>query len=357
MINVGIAGIGFMGMIHYLAYERVRGAKVTAICTRDPKKRAGDWRSIRGNFGPQGTTVDLKGVAAYEELDAMLADPKIDLVDVCLPPALHADATVAALRAGKHVFCEKPIALTTAEADRMVRAAEKAGKMLFIGHVLPYFPEYAFAYRAVTSGKYGKLLGGHFKRIISDPQWIADFYDPRTVGGPVVDLHIHDAHFIRLLCGMPKSVFARGRMRGEVVEYLDAQLMFEDEGLAVSARSGVINQQGREFTHGFELHLEKATLLYDFAVLGGQPVAATPLTVLADRGKVTQPALGAGDPLEAFVGEIGEVCGAIRRGEPSAILNGGLARDALVICQQETRSVERGKVVNVPAAAAAVTVQ
>ena len=92
MINVGIAGIGFMGWIHYLAYQRVRGVKLAAVCTRDAKKLAGDWRGIKGNFGPPGEQVDLSGAAKYAELDALLADPKIDLVDICLPPDLHCDA-------------------------------------------------------------------------------------------------------------------------------------------------------------------------------------------------------------------------------------------------------------------------
>ena len=88
--------------------------KVAAIATRDPKKRAGDWRGIQGNFGPPGTEMDLKGVSAYADLDEMLADPRLDLIDICLPPDLHASTAMAALKAGKHVICEKPISLTIA---------------------------------------------------------------------------------------------------------------------------------------------------------------------------------------------------------------------------------------------------
>ena len=138
----------------------------------------------------------------------------------------------------------------------------------------------------IAGGKQGRLLGGHFKRIISDPSWLKDFFDPRKVGGPVVDLHIHDAHFIRLICGMPQAVFSRGRPRGEVVEFIESQFIFEDRSLLISAASGVTRQQGRSFTHGFEIHLERATLLYDFAVIGGKPVLSTPLTVLDHRGNV-----------------------------------------------------------------------
>ena len=87
-----------MGWIHYLAYQKVKGVKLAAVCTRDPKKLAGDWRSIQGNFGPPGEKVDLAGVAKYSNLAELLGDPSIDLVDLCLPPNLHCEAAIAALR-------------------------------------------------------------------------------------------------------------------------------------------------------------------------------------------------------------------------------------------------------------------
>ena len=346
MIRVGIAGIGFMGMIHHLAYQRVRGVQVKAICSRDAKKLSGDWRGIQGNFGPPGTQMDLTGIAGYASFDDLLADPKIDLVDICLPPSLHADAAVAALKAGKHVFCEKPIALTPREADRMVREAKRANRLLLIGHVLPFFAEYAFARDLIARRKYGALLGGSFKRIISDPTWIKDFYNPRTVGGPVVDLHIHDAHFIRLIAGMPSSVASTGRMRGEVVEFVDTHFRFPKSDVTISATGGVINQQGRGFTHGFEIYLEKATLFFDFAATAAGPLT-TPLTLLTPDGKATHPKLPESDALGAFVAELTEVCRSIRRNEASPLLDGELARDALVICERESQSVKSGKPVRV----------
>ncbi len=347
MINVGIAGVGFMGMIHYLAYQKVRGAKVRAMCEQDKKRLAGDWRSIQGNFGPRGTKMDLTGIDRYTELDEMLADPNLDLIDVCLPPALHAEVTIAALKAGKHVFCEKPIALTPADARRMVGAAEKAGKQLMIGHVLPFFPEFKFAYQAITGGKYGRLLGGHFKRIISDPLWLPDFYNPKTTGGPMLDLHVHDAHFIRLICGMPASVHSVGSMRGEVVERFSSQFLFDDSGLMVTASSGVIDQQGRPFTHAYEIYLEGATLLFDAAGIGKDWVVGYPLTVLTAKGRVLRPKLGSGDPCDGFAAELKEVVRAVRTGTPSPLLNGELARDAVILCQKQTQSVQRGRAVKV----------
>jgi len=338
MINVGIAGLGFMGMTHYNAYKKVRGAKVVAICETDPKRRSGDWRSIQGNFGPRGTMVDLAGIAQYAEFDEMLADPKVDMVDICLPPSFHAWASLASSKAGKHVLSEKAIALKTSDAVKMVNAAERAGKMLMIAHVLPFVPEYDFAYKAITGGKYGRLLGGRFKRIISDPLWLSDFFDPDGCGGPMVDLHIHDAHFIRLICGMPKAVRSVGRMRGAVAEFFNTQFLFDDADLLVTATCGVIKQQGRPFIHGYEIYLERATLEFDCG-------RNMPLTVYDEKGKVVRPKLGPADMLAAFPLELSEAVRAIRTGKPSALLDGTLARDALIIGHKETQSIKTGRAV------------
>jgi predicted dehydrogenase len=346
MVKVGICGLGFMGWIHYLAYQKVRGVELGAICETDPVRLGGDWRSIKGNFGPAGEKVDLTDVAQYADFDEMLADPNIDLVDICLPPAAHSEAVIKALKAGKHVFCEKPIALKTAEAKQMVRTAKQTGKLLSIGHVLPFFPAYRYAYRTIASGKYGKMIGGSFKRIISDPVWMSHFYDPNVCGGPILDLHIHDAHFIRLLCGMPKSVSTVGRMRGEVLELFASQFTFDDPDLFVTATSGALQQQGRPFTHAFEIYLEKATLLFDFAAIGGDAFTL-PLTLMTSTGRVTRPKLGSEDSIDAFVEEIKEVVKAVRTGQPSAILDANLACDALVLAQKQTQSVERGRPVKV----------
>ncbi|MEX0676153.1 MAG: Gfo/Idh/MocA family oxidoreductase [Pirellulales bacterium] len=341
MLRVGIAGLGFMGMIHYLAYQKVKGVKVAAMCETQRERLAGDWRKIKGNFGPAGKKMDLSGIDKYERLDEMLASPKLDLVDICLPPSAHAPVAIAALKAGKHVFCEKPIALVAADAARMVKTAQAAGRQLMIGQVLPFFPEYAYAYKAVKSGQYGRLLGGHFKRVISDPLWLADFYDPRKIGGPMLDLHVHDAHFIRLLCGMPKSVFTTGRMRGEVAEYFVSQFAFDDPALVVSVMSGVIEQQGRAFSAGFEIHLQRATLLYDFAVIGGKPQVNMPLSVLTADGKVERPKMKSSDPVDSFADELTEAAGTVKSGKPSALLDGRLARDAIVLCQKQTESIRK----------------
>jgi predicted dehydrogenase len=340
MVRIGIVGLGFMGRIHFLASQRLQGAKVVAVCSRDQAKLAGDWRSTRGNFGPEPGFVDLAGVKPYATLDAMLADPEIDLIDVCNPTNLHPETALAALRAGKHVLVEKAISLHPQEADAMLAAAKAAGKLLMVAHVLPFFPEFTFAADAVRSGRYGKLIGAHFKRVIAKPDWSAEIGDASKTGGPAVDLHIHDTHFIGLLCGVPKAVFSAGTVEGDAVNYLTTSYLYGPGGPAVTCSSGAVAMSGRPFVHGFDIYLEKATLAYDS---GG-----TPLTVFTNDGKATQPDLsGGGDPIASFAAELHAAVEGVRTGKEPDLLSGQLARDALVLCHKECESVKTGQAVKI----------
>ncbi len=338
MVRIGIAGIGFMGRIHYLAARRVAGARVVAVCSRDRAKLAGDWTNTRGNFGPPPGMVDLTGVKTYPEYAAMLADPDIDLIDICTVTNMHAPMAIQALKAGKHVLVEKAVALDLDEAASMVAAAKAAGKLLMVAHVLPFFAEFKFAAEAVRSGRYGKLLGGHLKRVISRPDWSADMADAAKTGGPAVDLHIHDTHFVGLIAGMPGHVSSTGLERGGAVEYLTTNYLYAPGGPALSCSSGAVAMAGRPFVHGYELYLEKATLAYDS---GG-----VPLTVFTADG-AEQPALGAGDAIDSFADEIGTAVQGVRDGKEPALLSGQLAADALALCFREIESVRQGKPVMV----------
>jgi predicted dehydrogenase len=340
MIRIGIVGIGFMGMIHYLAARKLQGAAVTAVCSRDEKKLAGDWRDIKGNFGPRGEMMDLSQHKRYRHFDDMLTDPDIDLIDVCNPTHLHPETALRALKAGKHVLVEKAIALQAEDADAMVAAARKAGKLLMVAHVLPFVPEFAYAAEAVRGGRFGKLLGGHLKRVISKPDWSADIGDAAKTGGPAVDLHIHDTHFIGLIAGVPGQVFSTGLVEHGAVTYLTTSYLYGSGGPALTCSSGAVAMKAREFVHGFEIYLEKATLVHESGVC--------PLTVLHADGKSEQPEMaGGGDPTGAFTIEVQAAVDGVRTGKEPDLLSGQLARDALVLCYKEIESVKTGRAVSV----------
>ena len=339
-MRVGVAGVGFMGWIHYLAYQKTNKAELVAFCTRDPKRRAGDWTGIQGNFGPPGEQVDVTGMSTYASLDEMLANDDIDLVDICLPVHVHLDAVRKCLEAGKHVLCEKPLALKADEAAELVELSNTTGKRLLVAHVLAFFPEFRLLVEAKESGRFGRCLGGRFKRVIGPVDWNPDFYDPDKVGGPLIDLHVHDAHLLRLLFGMPKEVISRGRMRGETPSFFETMMTFDDPDVIVSVGGGTIDQPGRPFTHGYEVIFEKATVQFEFA--GFDDGAETmPVKILHEDGTIERPDMGSGDPTEAFLDELELVADVLSGTKRPGSLDGLLAADALKICEMELASIRQ----------------
>ena len=346
MIRIGIIGIGFMGFTHFEAAKGLRGAKVAAICTRDAKKRAGDWTSIQGNFGPRGGHVDLSGIGVYDDYHEMLADPSIDMVDVCLPTNMHETVVLDSIAAGKPTLVEKPIAIDPKAAGRMVKAAEKNGVPLMVAHVLPFFPEFAYATDCIRSERYGKLLAAHFRRVITPPAWSSDMSDYHKLGGWGVDLHIHDNHFISHAVGVPDRVFSRGMLQDGLVNHVHTQYVYENHpDLAVTCVSGGIAAKGLAFAHGFELYFERATVLFEAGTLGGEWVVDRPLTLIAD-GKLRHPTLKAGTEwCSAFTAELQTAVKGLKSGEVPRILSASVAYDALKLCHAEAKSIASGKVV------------
>ncbi len=348
MVRIGTVGIGFMGFTHFEAAKKVRGAKVVAIAEVDPKRRAGDWTSIQGNFGPCGGHVDLSKITTYSDYHDLLADPDIDLVDICLPTDQHEKVVLDSIAAGKATLVEKPICTDLKGANRMVRAAERSGTLFMVGQVLPFHAEFRFAANCVLSGKYGKLLAGHFRRIITPPTWSKDAADFRKLGGWGIDLHIHDNHFISLICGLPRRVFSRGILEDGLVNHVHSQYLFDDPELAVSCVSGGLAATGLQFAQGFELYLEKATLLFDAGTYANEWVVSRPLTLVNNRGQVTTPKLKGGTEwYSPFAAELQAAVAAVNKNEAPVGLSGGLARDALKLCFAEAKSIATGRAVSV----------
>lgn len=343
-VQIGVIGLGFMGMTHFEAARKVRGARVAAIATRSQKKLAGDWSDIQGNFGPRGSAqTDLAGIRTYADYRDLLADPDIDIVHVCLPTDQHEAVALAALTAGKHVLVEKPIALELDAAGRMLAAARTAGKLLMVAQVLPYFPEFRWARNCVASGEHGQLLSASFRRIIAPPNWSKEISDFRKLGGWGIDLHIHDNHFIALLCGPPRAVFSRGLLKDGFINHVSTQYLFESADLTVSAVSGGIAAGQLKFAQSFELLLERAVIQFDVGTYGNDWVVNRPLTVIPDEGPIQTPDPGgSGEWCAAFTEEIQAAVDAVRSGREPPELSGALACDALRICHAEAESIRSG---------------
>lgn len=348
-IGIGIIGLGFMGMTHFEAAKKVQGGRVVAISTRSEKKLAGDWSDIQGNFGPRGSaTTDLSGIKTYPDHADLLKDPAVELVNICLPTDQHESVAIEALQAGKHVLVEKPIAIELAAADRMLAAAREAGKLLMVAQVLPFFGEFRWIRECVESGQYGKLRAASFKRIIAPPEWSQSIKDFKKLGGWGVDLHIHDNHFIGLLCGVPSRVFSRGLLIEGLVNHVSTQYVYDDPDLTVSCISGGIAAGQLKFNHGFELLLERATVQFDAGTYGDSWVVNRPLTLIPDQGAIVNPDPGgSGEWCAAFTDEIQAAVAGVQSGKAPRVLSGELACEALRLCYAEAESIRTGEPVSV----------
>ena len=202
MIRVGIAGLGFMGMIHYWTYQKLSGVEVVAIAEKDRKRLAGDWRDIKGNFGPTGHLMDLSAITKYESFEELLRDNTIDLIDICLPPFLHAEVAIKALQAGKHVFCEKPLAISVAEAKEMVAACRDAGVLLFEAFVFLYHPQTLKLRQLLDDGVIGDLLHVQAHMSFRLPRPTDNIRLNKEVGGGVLyDVGVYPITFARFAFG------------------------------------------------------------------------------------------------------------------------------------------------------------
>ena len=189
-LTVGLLGAGMIAGVHAQAYRDSPGVRLVAVADPVP--------------GKAGRIADRHDAKAVPDLGALL-ELGVDVVDVCTPPTAHADATIAALRAGRHVLCEKPITRTMDEARRVLAAAEAAPGLLSIGQVARYGPDHRLARDLAASGEIGLVRMLSHSTTTSLPGWSEGGWlaDPATSGGPLLDQGVHGFDYARWVIGSP----------------------------------------------------------------------------------------------------------------------------------------------------------
>ena len=198
MIKVGVIGTGGISGVHLGGYSRNPNAEIYALCDINEKnlaKRAEEYKVSR-------TFTDYREMLALNELDA---------VSVCTWNSAHAECDIAALRAGNHVLCEKPMALNTAQAQEMEKAAKESGKLLMIGFVRRFGNDCAVLKDFIDSGSFGEIYyakAQYLRRKGCPGGWFGD--KSRSGGGPLIDLGVHVIDLCRYLMGGPQPVSVYG---------------------------------------------------------------------------------------------------------------------------------------------------
>jgi predicted dehydrogenase len=156
-----------------------------------------------------GEPLEHAPFARFEpDLGAVLSDPEVDVVSVCTPTPTHARIAIAALRAGKSVLLEKPIALTLADADAIRTEAAQSAGVLMVAHVVRFFDGYRAIREAVEAGHIGTVLSARAGRYSAAPRPSTWWHDESQSGGVIVDFSIHDFDQLNLFLGRPVSVSA-----------------------------------------------------------------------------------------------------------------------------------------------------
>ena len=197
-INLGVIGLGRMGRIfcRHLA-QHLDGGRLAAVSSRSPE--------VAAQVAEQGREVKI-----YSDYHDLIADPTIDGVVIATLTHTHHDIVIAAAEAGKAIFCEKPVALTLAETDRMIAAVEKAGAPFQVAFMRRFDKGYAAAKQRIEAGEIGTPV---VAQAISrdpgcpDPEWAA----PASSGGLILDLAIHDFDAVQwLMADEIERVYAEG---------------------------------------------------------------------------------------------------------------------------------------------------
>lgn len=276
MLKVGLIGLGFMGHAHLDNYLRLESegfpVKLIAICDIDEGKFQG--KAVTGNIAVGTGEYDFSKYNLYTEIDKMLENEELDYIDITLPSYLHAEITIKALNKGLHVFCEKPMALSSEDCNKMIIASKENNKLLMIGQCLRFWPEYEFLKNCVETEKYGKVLSGYFFRGGTTPTWSYNNWllEKDKSGGCLFDQHIHDVDTINWLFGVPSSVstIAKNVIVGNGYDIVSTNYIYED-GKVINAQDDWTLNGDYGFDMKFRVNFEKGNLVFEKGVLTVNP--------------------------------------------------------------------------------------
>ena len=272
-IGVGLLGCGFIGQVHSNAYTKIpytcpapaAEPKLIALCDE-----MGASEKAR-KFGFQG---------AYTDWRRMVEDPRISIFDNCTPDDTHCEPSIAAAENGKHVVCEKPLAMTVADARRMMQAVQKAGVKSMCCHNYRFLPAVRLARQLIENGVLGKIYhfrGQYLQPYGHDPEAVIEnaWYAAGTASGVLLGIGSHVIDMARFLVGEITSLsgltktFNTSRKRGSTGE---TEEVTADEGnmAVVEFENGAMGSiesscvcVGRKNAFTFEINGSKGSLAFD----------------------------------------------------------------------------------------------
>lgn len=330
-VKAGLCGFGGLGHVHANSLAQMPEVELAAVCdTRVDQIKASE---VKTNLETGAKTFDLSACRIYTDLRTMLRKEKLDALVTALPTDLHAKTAILGLDAGCHVFCEKPMALTLKECDRMIAARDRNNRELQIGQCLRFWPEYDGLLKIIREKTYGRLQSLVMERIGGYCRWAPDnwFNDHRRSGGAIQDLHLHDADWAFYALGKPAGVYA-GAVVGETGGFDDITAIWDyADGTMVSMRS---SWMCANFTMNFRALFEKAIVEFGFP-----PDPALQVVTRADN-KREKPPVSTGS---AYVDEMKYFIECVQGKRHNEICTAESTRNSIEMVLLEVRSARKRK--------------
>jgi predicted dehydrogenase len=341
-LPVGIVGFGFMGSVHAQVYSQLPGIRVVGIADQRPVRAAQKLYEL-------GWEVPI--YASLQEL--IERHPGLAIIDICTPGDRHEEDAAIALSAEKHLFCEKPLALTLAAADRLVALAERSRRFVQVGHCIRFWPEYIALREFVAGRTAGRLLSLALHRQASRPEYSdGDWLNQAgRSGGAAVDLHIHDTDFILSLLGAPSAVTSRATFDASGPSHIFT--LYDYPEVVVSAEGGWNYPNRWGFRMAFQALFEQACVDFDSTRSPSLSItwpgkAPSPLAYASPPAGAAQPGEGNIELLGGYYNELKYFVECIAAGKAPAMATVQDARRALAVVLAEIGSAKTGQTVPLP---------
>ncbi|MEK3890055.1 Gfo/Idh/MocA family protein [Bacillus sp. FSL K6-3431] len=249
-MKIAVIGIGKLGQRHLNVWSQLKGVEIVGIIARDQSK-------LQEAAGHYGTT-------AFTSFQDLLAETDVDVVDICTPTDTHIEFVKLAAEANKHIICEKPLALTSVEAEEMIHICKLNNVQLLVGHTLRFFPEYENAKEQIEKGAIGRPGVIRMSRGVPYPTKERSWYtDENRSGGLFLDLGIHEFEWIQATFGDVQRVMAKHvkhtEPTGKSIEYGLVTLRIAD-GTIVQVE---LSWAETKFRSSFEITGNKGMITYN----------------------------------------------------------------------------------------------
>ncbi len=337
MIKVGLVGYGFMGHMHAQCHVATGKSQITAVADVEQDKRD----EAKAKYGCE----------VYATVEEMLAQADIDMVDICTPTYLHAEHVIAAARSARHILCEKPMALSVAECDKMIDEANATGVSLMVAHVIRFWPEYQVVKQLVDSMQFGAVLQVSARRLSPPASWCWQNWlnDPAKSGGAVMDLHVHDQDYINYLIGAPTKMQAQGTQgTGGGWDAVMAIGSGYPGGAKSDAEGSLMMSSSFPFGMGLIVACEKASIKLDSGAL--QTLMVYPNEGVPYAPELPEPQIGAStetsgnlSSLGGYFNEIQYFLSCLASGCKPTVVTPEDAREAVRVCVAVRQSAESGQ--------------